>query len=228
MNGLYVIKPWFVRRLRRLEDVLVARRVSPDSLTVVAVVVSVLAGAAIAAGGLLDMPSLWLVVPPLVLARLALNALDGSVARRTHRARPFGAALNELGDRASDAALLGSAAFVTEPSLALGAVAASGVASISGVTAQAITGRRDCGGPLGKADRAVVFAAGALVGALLGSTVPLVVGLIAIIVGALATVVARTLRLRAALRAPAFPAPQLIDIPDEDPIEEESCYAIGR
>src|SRR6185295_15483133 len=30
MNGLYAVKPWYTRRLRRFVDLAVARRISPD------------------------------------------------------------------------------------------------------------------------------------------------------------------------------------------------------
>jgi len=229
--GLYAIKPWFVARLGRVEDALVRRRVRPNVITATAIIVSIAAGAAIALGGMLEQPLWWLAVPPLVLARLALNALDGSVARRTGRARPFGAALNELGDRACDAALLGATATVAGPALALGAVAASQVVSITGVTAQAITGRRDTSGPMGKADRAAVVAAGAVGGALLGSTRPFVIALWVVIGGALITAALRMLRLRRALARPqvaSLLAQGEVAIPDVPVVEEEMLYAIGR
>lgn len=231
MTGLYAIKPWFVTRLRRIEDALVARRVRPDAITAAALGVSILAGAAIALGGLLEQPLLWLAVPPLVLVRLALNALDGAVARRTGRARPFGAALNELGDRACDAALLGATAIVTDPVLALGAVAASQAVSITGVTAQALTGARDTSGPMGKADRAAVVAAGATAGALLASSKPLEIALWVVVGGAAVTVVARALRLRRALAQPSLAMllePGEVDVPDDAQPEEEMLYAVGR
>lgn len=198
--SLYAIKPAFIRRLRRVEDALVARGVSADALTLAAVVVSLAAGGAIAAGGLADRPAIWLAVPPLVLVRLALNALDGSVARRTGTARPFGAALNEAGDRASDAATIGSAGFVAGPALALAAVAAALAASLCGVLALALTGRRDNGGPMGKADRAALLALGATVGALGGSALPFTIVLWIVIAGSLATAVARLARIRRAVR----------------------------
>lgn len=197
--GLYAIKPWFVRRLRRVEDALVARGASPDALTAAAVVVSVLGGAAIAAGGALDAPALWLLVPPAVVARLALNALDGSVARRTRRARPFGTALNELGDRMCDAAAIASTAAIVPPVLAVSAVATSFLASGTGVTALALTGVRDNGGPAGKSDRAAMLAVGCAVAGLTSSRAPITIAVWSILVASVATVVARTVRLRRAL-----------------------------
>ena len=106
-SGLYAVKPRFVRRLAPVEDALVARRVPADVLTAAGLGASVLAGVAIAAGAVLDEPALWLAVAPLGALRLALNALDGSVARRTGTARPFGLVLNEMADRVGDAVALG-------------------------------------------------------------------------------------------------------------------------
>lgn len=230
--SLYAIKPWFVRRLRRVEDLLVARRVSPNALTLAAVIVSVATGGVIAAGGLLHRPMVWLVVPPLVLVRLALNALDGSIARRTRRARPFGTALNEIGDRVSDAAMLGAMGFVANPALAVGSLASSYLASSTGVLALALTGARDSGGPMGKADRAALLATGAAIGALIGSTLPFTVVLWTILVGGLVTTVARLCRIRSRLlhRAPRrdLLADSFVDVPLDAAVDEEVLHAICR
>src|SRR5688572_28146800 len=99
-GGLYGLKPTFVRRLRGLEDRAVARGVSPNSLTVAAVGIGAVTGIALLAGN--HVPVLWLAVPPLVLARMACNAVDGSLARRTGTSSARGAVLNELGDRSAD------------------------------------------------------------------------------------------------------------------------------
>lgn len=187
-SGLYEIKPWFVRKLRRVEDVLVARRVSPNTLTVAAVVVSVVAGAAVAAGGLTHDPAWWFLVPPLLVARIALNAMDGAVARRTGTESASGAVLNELGDRAADTAMIAPAALITAPALALGAVAAAYLTSSTGVLGLALTGTRLQGGPMGKADRVAIVAVASLAAAVLGSTVPVTAALWVIGVGCLVTV----------------------------------------
>jgi CDP-diacylglycerol---glycerol-3-phosphate 3-phosphatidyltransferase len=198
--SLYTIKPWFVRRLRRFEDLCVARGVGADALTRAAVVISVLTGTSIALGGALHKPAVWFAVPPLVLLRLALNALDGSVARRTGTARPMGTVLNEVGDRLSDAATIGSTAFVVPSALAAGATGAAFLASSVGVLAFALTGTRDCGGPMGKADRAAVLALAAGTGAVLGSATPFKVAAWVLLAGSLVTAAARVRRLAARTR----------------------------
>lgn len=161
MDGLYAIKPWFVRRLRGLEDILVSLRVSADALTWGAVAAAALAGIAVAAGT--NAPLLWLAVAPLALTRIALNALDGSVARRTGTARPSGALLNEACDRIADALFLAPLALIVHPGLAFGALAATLLASFAGVLSQALTGVRDYGGPMGKADRMLIVGVASLV-----------------------------------------------------------------
>lgn len=194
--GLYAIKPWFVRRLGRIEDLLVARGVSADSLTVSAVVVSFIAGSAVGLGSLLGMPLLWLAVAPLGLVRLALNALDGSVARRRGTARPFGLALNEMCDRLSDAGLIASLGFVV-PWWAMGAALTGAfLASTSGVVAAVVTGRRDTSGPMGKADRVAVLSVAAVIAGLTGSGISFLVGALLIAAGATITALLRILRLR--------------------------------
>jgi CDP-diacylglycerol--glycerol-3-phosphate 3-phosphatidyltransferase len=195
--GIYEVKPWFVRKLRRVEDALVARNVSPNALTWAAVGVSVLAGAALAIGGLTHREEWWWAIPPLVVARRALNAMDGSVARRTGRASSAGAVLNELGDRAADTMMMAPAGFVARPALAVGAVAAAYVTSLTGVLGVAAVGARLQGGPMGKADRAAVIGIAALIGAAAGSAAPISAALWIVICGCAVTI---GLRARTLLR----------------------------
>lgn len=227
--GLYGIKPWFVRRLRRMEDALVVRRVSPDALTFAAVAVSLAAGAAIAAGGVLGRPLLWLAVPPLVLVRLALNALDGSVARRTRTARPLGGVLNETCDRISDAAVTGATAALVDPALALGAICAGFFASFTGVLAQGASGRRDHGGPMGKADRMAVVGAGAVAATLWRPAWEATCW--TIVAGALATAAARIRRTARSLGAGGrsrAAVETVVEIPAPALVEEEMLCGYGR
>lgn len=197
MIGIYPLKPWFLRRLRSLEDRLVARRVSPTTLSWAAVVVSVAAGVAFAGGAALHRPLLWLVVPPLALIRLALNALDGAVARRTGSATPFGMAVNEIGDRVCDVALLSPLAVVVDPTLVTTAVAGSFLTSIVGLTASVVTGRRATSGSMGKADRMLVLAAAVTVAAITGSEQVLHLSVWLIVLGTALTTLSRLHALRA-------------------------------
>ena len=201
MNGLYVLKPWFVRRLKRAEDFLVDRNVRADSVTASAVFVSVVTGSLIAFGATREEPTLWLLVPFLGIGRLALNALDGSLARRTGTGRPFGEVLNEVGDRLSDAALLVPLAFVAPIALVLAALVATQLASTAGALGHVVGSSRLSTGPMGKADRVAVISSAAFISGLTGSVVPFTLATAVIALGSAATAIARLFVLHKLSRA---------------------------
>ena len=66
----------------RIAEALAARGVAPESTTIAALVVSVAAGAALAAGGAAQEPRRWLLVPSLGAVRFALHAIGTSLASR--------------------------------------------------------------------------------------------------------------------------------------------------
>jgi phosphatidylglycerophosphate synthase len=155
--GVYAIKPRFQRTLRPLEDVLVARQVHPDVITLSALGISVAAGATFAFADRL--PAVLLAAPVVALGRTALNALDGLVAKRTGKARPWGEVLNEFSDRLADVALFGGLAVAGLAPVALSAAAIIAVllASYLGTVSKAAGGPRQYGGVMGKADRMVLL-----------------------------------------------------------------------
>ncbi|HEX2196764.1 MAG TPA: hypothetical protein VHJ76_07540 [Actinomycetota bacterium] len=59
----------------RMAHALEARGVAPESATIAELVVSVAAGVALAAGGAMQEPRLWLLVPSLGAVRFALDSL---------------------------------------------------------------------------------------------------------------------------------------------------------
>jgi CDP-diacylglycerol--glycerol-3-phosphate 3-phosphatidyltransferase len=194
MRGIYAVKPRFQHALRGIEDLLVARRVHPDVVTLAALLVS-------AAGGLVlvlapVLPGLLLAVPVVALVRTALNALDGLVARRLGLARPWGEALNEVCDRLADVLLLGSFLLIPGVNLLLGTAALVMVllASYAGLLGKAVGGRRQYGGILGKADRMLLLAVAAPLALVLGIA-PVFNGFLAIVL--LGAVVTFAQRLRA-------------------------------
>ncbi|MGH2702259.1 MAG: CDP-alcohol phosphatidyltransferase family protein [Actinomycetota bacterium] len=194
--GLYGLKPWFVARLGRAEDALVERNVNPDALTFAAVAASGGVAGAIVAGAVLGMPPLWLLVAPFGFARLALNALDGSVARRTGRTSPFGAALNEVCDRLSDIVMIVATVAVAPIGLTLTAVVLTLLVAVAGMSGVSANGRRSYAGPMGKADRVVVLAAGGGVGALTASPIAFTLALGVISTGCLVTFFVRLKEVR--------------------------------
>lgn len=201
MPTIYDLKPRFQRWLRPRCAALARAGVRANQVTLAA------AGLSIAAGALV---ALWpgagwplLVLPPVLLARMALNALDGMLAREHGQASRPGALLNELGDVVSDAALYLPFALVPGvPGGLVVVVAVLGViAEMAGALAPLVGAERRYDGPLGKSDRAALFGAVAL---LLGLGVPPGGWLDAVLWAALALLALTVVnRARRALRAGA-------------------------
>ena len=169
MPTLYGLKPAFQARLRPLVGRLARAGATPNQITLAALALSVAAGAFLA---------LWptsalalLALPPVLLLRMGLNAIDGMLAREHEMTSRLGAVLNELGDVLADAALYLPLALVPgiRGALLVPLVVLGIVAEMAGVLAQATGGGRRYDGPLGKSDRALLFGALAL---LLGLGLP--------------------------------------------------------
>lgn len=169
-GGIYAIKPWWQAQLSGIENWLVVRRVHPDLVTLSGIGCAGLLGAVLAASG--QCLILALVVAPLAIGRLAANALDGLVARRTGTARPWGEVFNEFGDRLADTAVLAGLALngaVFSP-LAWGVLVLTLLNSYLGTVAKGAGGRRQFGGLLAKADRMIYLAAFSPVVLIFGAT----------------------------------------------------------
>lgn len=203
MPSIYDLKPRFQALLRPLVGALARAGVTANAVTWAALVLSAAAGAAIA----LAPGARWplLAVPAVLFARMALNAVDGMLAREHGQASRFGAILNELGDVAADAALYLPFALVpgVPAPLVVALVVLAALTELAGVLALQAGGGRRYDGPLGKSDRAVLFG---LLGLLLGFGVPpgrwLDALLALAVLLAAATVVQRVRRGLAAAAAP--------------------------
>lgn len=164
MASVYDLKPRFQALLRPLTRYLAAVGVTANQVTLAALVLSLGVGAVIA----LTAAPRWLLLLPLVLfVRMALNAIDGMLAREHDMQSSLGALLNELGDVLSDAALYLPLALVTglSPPLVVAIVVLAVIAEMTGVIAVQIGASRRYDGPMGKSDRALVFG---VLGLLLG------------------------------------------------------------
>jgi CDP-diacylglycerol--glycerol-3-phosphate 3-phosphatidyltransferase len=162
MPSLYDLKPRFQRLLRPLVDRLAAVGVTPNQVTVAAGLLSVAAGAAIATRPASHWPLLLL--PAVLLVRMALNAIDGQLAREHALGSRLGAILNELGDVVSDAALYLPLALVpgvgATPVVVVVVLAV--ISEMAGVVALQVGAARRYDGPMGKSDRAFWLGALAL------------------------------------------------------------------
>ena len=159
--SLYDVKPKFRQLLMPAADRL--RRVPPDAITMAGVLASIVALGCIA--GSIAHRWLLLLVPVWLAVRISCNALDGLVAHRAGRARPFGEVVNEGADRLADLILLLGLGLTAWASLPIAAVASVAVllASYTGLIGKSVGSGREHGGILGKADRMVWLGLTALV-----------------------------------------------------------------
>lgn len=195
--SLYTLKPRFQTALGGVETRLVERGVKADWLTLGAVGVAATAATLHSLGWEAQRPALWL-IPPLAVVRLALNALDGQVARRSGTARPWGTVLNEVGDRLGDLLFLVPLALVgpVDARLGLLALCLMLLTSLVGVLAASLGASRLTSGVLAKADRMVALAVLYALALALGATWPLTALFWLILVGSLVTLIQRLARLR--------------------------------
>jgi CDP-diacylglycerol--glycerol-3-phosphate 3-phosphatidyltransferase len=181
--SIYALKPAFQGLLRPLTRALAGAGVTANAVTVAAAVLSLLVGAAIAVSS--GSRGALLLLPAVLFVRMALNAIDGMLAREHGQQSKLGALLNELGDVVSDAALYLPLALVPgfDPRLAVGIVVLAALSEMTGVLGPAIGASRRYDGPMGKSDRAFVFG---LIALLLGLGVKPGAWLVAIQGGVLA------------------------------------------
>lgn len=199
MPSIYDLKPRFQQALRPLTAALHRASISANAVTVAALLASAAYGAWLA----LCPGSRWAwgLLPAFLLVRMALNAIDGMLAREYRQQSHLGAVLNEGGDVVADAALY--VPFVLLPGAPVGlgllVVFLAVLSEFAGVLGQVVGGGRRYDGPCGKSDRAVAFGAVAL---LLGLGVPVGPAL-PYVFGGLALLLAATIwnRVRRALRA---------------------------
>ncbi len=165
MPSIYDLKPRFQALLRPITRGLAAAGVTANQVTVAAAVLSIAVGACIAISPERRWP--LLLVPPFLFVRMALNAVDGMLAREHGMKSPLGAVLNELGDVIADAALYLPFALVpgVRPVLVVLVVIEGIISEMTGVVAVQIGSERRYDGPLGKSDRAFLFG---FIGLLLG------------------------------------------------------------
>ena len=167
---LHTLKPRFQAVLHPAVRALYRLGVTANQVTIAAGAGSVVLGAVLALAATTGHPECFLLLPIWLLLRMALNAIDGMLAREFAQSSTLGAYLNELSDVVSDAVLYLPFALLGENGLALAilVVFLANVAEMTSVLALANSGTRRNDGPLGKSDRALVFG---VLGLLVGSGV---------------------------------------------------------
>ena len=178
MPSIYDLKPAFQARLRPMADRLARAGITPNQVTLAGIGLSITAGLAIALFPAHVWP-LWL-VPVALFLRMALNAIDGMLAREHDMQTALGAMLNELGDVVSDAALylpFAGLAVLSAP-LVVSVVVVGIFTEMTGVVAQTLGASRRYDGPMGKSDRAALFGTIAVWVALFGGPALLLDGIL--------------------------------------------------
>ena len=102
MPSVYDLKPRFQALLRPLVRALARPACTPTSVTVAALLLRGRRGALPAAR---PPPVVLLALPAWLFLRMALNAIDGMLAREHGMTTTLGAVLNEVGDVLADLAL---------------------------------------------------------------------------------------------------------------------------
>ena len=155
--SVYQLKPAFTNLLRPLATGLVKAGATANQVTVAACVLSVFF-----AGVLFLYPNsalAWALLPVWLFLRMALNAIDGIMAREFGQKSRLGALLNEMTDVVADAALY--IPFALLPGVHVQAVALfvwmALLTEFAGVLAVMISAPRRYDGPLGKSDRAFIL-----------------------------------------------------------------------
>ncbi|WP_373976688.1 CDP-alcohol phosphatidyltransferase family protein [Chitinibacter sp. SCUT-21] len=169
--SIYQLKASFQNLLRPIVRRLASWGITANAVTVTAMLISVSLGILLFAYAALWRPEdggyrLWLLLPVWLFVRMALNAIDGMLAREHGQKSNLGAILNETGDVISDVALIIPffiLAWHVDDAIAVPLIFAVLILAIIteyiGVLGPMLGASRRYDGPLGKSDRAFVFGA---------------------------------------------------------------------
>ncbi|NVJ61560.1 MAG: CDP-alcohol phosphatidyltransferase family protein [Gammaproteobacteria bacterium] len=159
MISVYELKPKFQGLLRPLVNWLAKVGVTANQVTVFALLLSIAStGFAFSLSLINGFSPVHLLILPLVwLVRMALNAIDGMLAREHHQKSALGCFLNEACDVAADAVLFIPFLLIPGVSipLALTVLFLFLMTEVFGLIAPQIGASRRYDGPMGKSDRAL-------------------------------------------------------------------------
>ena len=157
MLSIYQLKPHLQNLLRPGVKHLHASGVSANQVTLAAASISLLLGILLAT--LHRHAWLFALIPLWMLLRMALNAVDGMLAREFGQQSRLGAYLNELCDLIADSALYLPFALLpgVSPLLVILVVLLALISEYAGVLGPMIGASRRYDGPMGKSDRAFCF-----------------------------------------------------------------------
>ena len=153
---IYDLKPKFQALLRPIVQHLANKGITPNQVTMFAMLLSILVGATIA----LTEGARWILlfVPLFMFLRMALNAIDGLLAKEHNMKTKRGAMFNEMSDVIADVALFLPFALISgiNPIFVVLFAVVGVFNEMAGVVAQTLNGERRYDGPMGKSDRVFV------------------------------------------------------------------------
>jgi CDP-diacylglycerol--glycerol-3-phosphate 3-phosphatidyltransferase len=155
MISVYQLKPKFQALLQPILKKLHNWGFTPNSLTISAFLLSLAMGCYSLFG---DHTIALTLMPIVLLLRMALNALDGMMARQYNLQSKMGALLNEMGDVVSDIVLYYPlyVLFAMDQIWIMTFLLLSVLNEFAGILGQALGGARRYEGPMGKSDRALI------------------------------------------------------------------------
>jgi Phosphatidylglycerophosphate synthase len=157
--SIYQLKPKFQSLLRPCANRLNNANITANQVTISACLGSIFVSFIV--GLFSSYQWIFCVIPIWMLIRMALNAIDGMLAREFQQKTDLGAYLNEIGDVISDIALL--LVFMqldnVSNNLVILVVLLSFLSEYAGVLGLMVGSSRRYDGPMGKSDRAFVFGA---------------------------------------------------------------------
>ncbi|WP_201270665.1 CDP-alcohol phosphatidyltransferase family protein [Mammaliicoccus sciuri] len=157
MISIYEIKPEFQQLLMPIVDWMRKIGMTPNQVTILALLLSIVTGIILSIFH--DNKWIFILMPIVMFVRMALNAIDGVMAKKYQMKSHLGLLLNELGDVISDLFLFIPFVFIAEDH-GIGImlfVSLSIISEMAGVTVQVIGSTRRYDGPMGKSDRAFII-----------------------------------------------------------------------
>ncbi|MCJ0955544.1 MULTISPECIES: CDP-alcohol phosphatidyltransferase family protein [Mammaliicoccus] len=153
---MYEIKPKFQQLLMPIVDWMRKIGMTPNQVTILALLLSIITGIILSIFH--DNKWIFILMPIVMFVRMALNAIDGVMAKKYQMKSHLGLLLNELGDVISDLFLFIPFVFIAED-YGIGImlfISLSIISEMAGVTVQVIGSSRRYDGPMGKSDRAFI------------------------------------------------------------------------
>ncbi|MGG7468164.1 CDP-alcohol phosphatidyltransferase family protein [Chryseobacterium arthrosphaerae] len=157
MISVYKLKPKFQQLLTPVLLFLHKNKITANQITVASILLSVVIGILFWNAGI----SKWffLSLPIGLLLRMALNALDGMMARKFNQTSKLGEVLNEVGDIISDVIIFFPLLKFQPESLYLIVICIvlSVINEFAGLMGKIVGKERRYDGPMGKSDRALIL-----------------------------------------------------------------------